>query len=67
MYNRNQYVAFTLFILLSSIYTEESFGFVQILDFRFLMDLRFLGCTEHDLTISEKCLCVCMTKILWQV
>ena len=35
MYNRNQYVAFTLFILLSSIYTEESFGFVQILDFRF--------------------------------
>ena len=50
---------------------------MQIFDFRFLMDLYVLGCPEHDLTISGKCLsvyvsvrlyvCVSVTKILWQV
>ena len=42
---------------------EESIGFLQIFDFRFLMDLHVLGCPDHDLTISGKCLsvwlCVC--------
>ena len=56
-------------ILLSSMLVEESTGFLQIFDFRFLMDLHVLGCSEHDLTIFGKCLsvCVCVTKILWQV
>ena len=42
-------------------------GFVQIFDFRFLMDLHVFGCSEHDLTISGNCRSVCMIKILWQV
>ena len=43
---------------------EESIGFVKIFDFRVLMDLHVLGCPEHDLTISGKCLFVsmCATK-----
>ena len=51
---------------------EESINFVQIFDFRSLVDLQVLGCPEHELTISGKCLsvsvsvCVCVTKILWQ-
>ena len=62
--------------LLSFIKVEENIGFVQIFDFRFLMDLHVLGCPEHDLTLFWKisvclwfCLCVsvCVTKILWQV
>ena len=32
---------------------------MQILDFRFLMDLHVLGCPERDLIISGKCLSVC--------
>ena len=40
---------------------EERIGFVQIFDFRFLMDLHVLGCPEHDLTIFGKCLSVCLT------
>ena len=38
---------------------EESVGFVQIFDFRFLMDWHVLGCPEHDCTILGKCLSVC--------
>ena len=34
-------------------------SFMKILNFRFLMDLHVLGCPEHDLTISGKCLSVC--------
>ena len=37
---------------------EETIGFVQIFDFWFLMDLHALRCSEHDLTISGKCLSV---------
>ena len=40
---------------------EESFGFVQIFDFQFLMDFHVLECTEHDWTILGKCLSVCMS------
>ena len=40
---------------------EESIGFVQILDFRFLIDLHVLKRPEHDLTISGKCLSVCVS------
>ena len=47
------------YFLLSSIKIEESISFVQISDFRFLMDLHVLGCPEHDLSISGKCLSVC--------
>ena len=53
-------------ILLSSVKTEESIGFVKIFDFRFLMDLHALGCLEPDLTISES-VCMHVAKILWQV
>ena len=57
------------FFKLSSI--EEIIGFVEIFDFRFLIDLCVVGYPEHDLIISGKCLtgclCVGMTKILWQV
>ena len=35
-------------------------GFVKVFDFRFLMDLHVLGCVKHDLTISRKCLSVCL-------
>ena len=31
---------------------------MQIFDFMLLMDLHVLGCSEHDLTISRKCLSV---------
>ena len=44
--------------LLSFMKIEKSIGLAQIFDFRFLMDLYVLGSTEHDLTISEKCLSV---------
>ena len=46
--------------LLSSIGIEESIGFMKIFNFRFLKDLYVLGCPEHDLTISGKCLSVCV-------
>ena len=39
---------------------EESIGFVKIFDFQFLMDLQALGCSEHDLFISKKCLSECL-------
>ena len=32
---------------------------MQIFDFRFLMELHVLGCPEHGLTISGKCLSLC--------
>ena len=57
-------------LLLSSILIEESFGFVKIVDFLFMMDLNVLKCPEHDLNFSEKCLsvhlcvCVCDKKIV---
>ena len=57
--NRLIAVDFSFFFLLSSIQIEESIGFVQIFDIRFLMDLHVLGCLEHCLTISGKCLCMC--------
>ena len=53
---------FELLFFISFFYflqVKESIGFVKILDFRFLMDIRVLVCLEHDLTISGKCLCVC--------
>ena len=37
---------------------------MKIFDFRFLMDLHILGCPEHDLTISGKCLSVCESVCL---
>ena len=45
---------------------EESIGF-KFFDFRVLMDLNVLGCSENDLTIAGKCLfvCLCSTEILW--
>ena len=39
---------------------EESIGFIRIFDYRFLMDLHVLGCPDHDLNISGKCLSVCL-------
>ena len=44
-------------------------SFKKNFDFRFLMDLDVLGCTERDLTIFENSLSVCVseTKILWLV
>ena len=44
---------FLLFCLLKSIEISKIF------DFRFLTDLYVLGCPEHNLTVSEKCLSVC--------
>ena len=53
---------------ISFIETEESIGFVKTFDFQFLLNLYVLGCADHDLTISGKCLrVVCVTKILRQV
>ena len=43
---------------------EENIGFVIIFDFQFLMDLHVLGCPEHELTFSEKCLPVCLCVCL---
>ena len=37
---------------------------MQIFDFRFLLDLHVLGCPEQDLTISGKCLPVCLSACL---
>ena len=34
---------------------------MKILDFLFLKDLHVLGCLEHDLIISGKCLSVCVS------
>ena len=53
--------SYFFFFLLSSILVEESIGFVQIFDFRFLIDLHVLGSPEQDLTISGKCLSVCLS------
>ena len=47
-----------MYILLSSLYIEETIFFVKIFDFQFLMDLHVFGCPEHDLAISEKYLFV---------
>ena len=35
---------------------------MKIFDFQFLMYLYILGCPDHDLTVSAKCLsgCVCV-------
>ena len=41
---------------------EESKGVRKIFDFWFLLDLHVLGCLEHGLTTSGKCLF--MTEIL---
>ena len=46
--------------LLSSVWVEESIGFVQIFDFWFLVNLHALGCPEHGLTIFGKCLSASM-------
>ena len=55
--------------LLFSIQIEESIGFLQILYFQYLTDLHVLERPEQDLTVSGKCLsvCLCMLKKLWQV
>ena len=37
---------------------------MHIFDFRFSMDLHVLGYPEHDLTISGKCLSVCVSVSL---
>ena len=57
----NILVSFLLFYFFTffCIQIEESIGFVQIFEFRFLVDLCVLECPEHDLTISGKCLSVC--------
>ena len=34
---------------------------MRIIDFRVVMDLHVLECFEHDLTIFEKCLSVCVS------
>ena len=44
---------FTIFYV-----NRKIIGFLQIFDFRLLMDLHDLGCPEHNLTISRKCLFV---------
>ena len=54
-------------LLHSSTLIEESTSFVQIFDFRFLMDLHVLGCPDHDLAIFESvclsgCVSVCMRQ-----
>ena len=38
---------------------EENIGFIKIFDFRFVADLHVLGGSEHDFTISGKCLSLC--------
>ena len=53
------------FLLLSFISVEESNGFFQIFDFRFLMDLHVLGCPEHDLNVFGKCLSDCLCVCLY--
>ena len=52
-------VIFTFFYI-----NRRNIGFVQIFDFRFLMDLHFFGWPDHDLTISGKCLCFCLDVCL---
>ena len=47
--------------LLSSIKIEESIIFVQIFEFRFLIDLHALRRPERDITIFGKCLSVCLS------
>ena len=39
---------------------EESIGNVKIFQFRLLLDLHVLGCSEHDFNIYTKCLSVCV-------
>ena len=43
---------------------DGSIGFGKFFNFRFMMDLHVLGCPEHDLTISGKCVSVnvCMCE-----
>ena len=53
-------ITYSFFFLFSSTLIEERIDFVQIFDFRLLMDLHVLGRPEHELTISGKCLPVCV-------
>ena len=46
--------------LLSSVWKEDSIGFIEIFDFHFLMDLHILGYPEHDLSVTGKCLSMCL-------
>ena len=57
-----QVIHYCLLFLLFSMLIEESIGFVQIFEFQFLIAVQVSGCPEHDLTISEKvvCLSVCL-------
>ena len=49
---------FLLFILASSVYVRKNRDNFQFK--MFLMDLHFLRCSEHDLTVFGKCLSVCL-------
>ena len=40
---------------------RKSMSFMQLFDFRFLIDLHVLGCPENDLTTFGKCLSVCLS------
>ena len=49
---------YDLSIFISSVFIKENIGFVNVLDFRFVMDLRVLKYPEHYLTVEN----VCVTK-----
>ena len=57
-------INFFFFTSYFSTYIEESIGFAQIFDFRFLRDLHVLECPEQDLTIFGKCLSVYVSVCL---
>ena len=45
---------------------KKVLGIMKIFDFWFLMDLRVLECSEHDMNIFYKIsVCVYVTKTLW--
>ena len=46
--------------------SRRKYSFRAIFDFRFLIDLHILGCPDHDMTISGKCLSVRLSVCMRQ-
>ena len=57
-------VTFVSFFLVTFFYRNRRTYWFNA-NFRFSVDLHVLGCPEHDLTISGKCLFVCLSACVY--
>ena len=56
--NSKRIIIIIIIIITSFYMNRRKYWFCETFNFRFLMDLHVLGCLQHDLTISGKCLSV---------